>query len=141
MIKTITVARKKVELQANGIVIPEELVAELEAKYNAPAVRTGRIVLCFESPQGDGELIPAFVINGKHVSRSPFHMRKNESGKLEIWMNDEKYSDVVLLPRPDFYNKLTSNNVPMCKVAVIVGPGHMRSVVNQNCVYKKNNKQ
>jgi radical SAM protein (TIGR04043 family) len=137
----ITIARKKVELQSKGINIPDEIINELETKYNAPAVRTGRVVLCFESPKKDGELIPAFVINGKRVSKSPFHMIKNRFGGLEIWMHDEKYSDIVLLPRPGFYDRLTSSNISMCKVAVIVGPGHMRSVVNQNCAYSKNGNQ
>ncbi len=141
MNNVITIARKKVELQANGINIPDDLIDELEVKYNAPSVKTGRIVLCFESPLGSGELIPAFIINGKHVSMSPFQMKKNGGGKFEIWMNNEKYSDVVLLPRPNFYDNLTGNNIKMCKVAVIVGPGHIRSVVNQNCSYKKNGEQ
>ena len=42
-----------------------------------------------------------------------------------------------LIPRPKFYNRLTSGNIPMYKVAVIVGPGHLRSVVDQRCIYQQ----
>ncbi len=58
------VVRKKAELQARGVRIPPELIAELETHYNAPAIRTGRMVLCLESPEKNGELIPAFIVSG-----------------------------------------------------------------------------
>jgi len=132
-----SVTRKKAELQARGVQIPPELVGELEAKYNAPSVRTGRMVLCLESPAGDGELIPAFIVNGKRASYSPLHMVRNGIGKYEIWVDNEKYTDVTMLPRPGLYDSTTDNDMPMHKLAVIVGPGHMRSVVNQNCHYHR----
>lgn len=130
-----SVVKKKAELQSNGVRIPSELISELETKYNAPAIRSGRVVLCLESPEKDGELIPAFIINGKRVLKSPLHMVKDGPGQYQIWMGDEKYTDITLLPRPRFYSRLTRGDVPMYKVAVIVGPGHMRSVVNQRCIY------
>ncbi len=135
MIRLDTVARVKASLQANGVRIPPELVSDMENRYNAPAVRTGRLVVCLESPEGNGELIPAFIINGKHAADSPFHMVRNGQGKYEVRTGDEKYMDITLLPRPKFYDNLTSGGLPMHKVAVIVGPGHLRSVVNQRCTY------
>jgi len=129
-----SVAKKKAVFQANGVRIPQDLIGELETKYNAPSIRSGRMVLCLESPKGN-ELIPAFVINGKRASTSPLHMVKNGSGRFEIWMHDEKYTDITLLHRPKFYDNLTTNGITMCKIAVIVGPGHLRSVVNQRCIY------
>ena len=60
-----SVAKKKAVLQAEGVRVPPDLVAELEANYNAPSIRSGRMVLCLESPGGSGELVPAFIINGK----------------------------------------------------------------------------
>ncbi len=130
-----SVARKKAELQARGVKIPPELISELETKYNAPAIRTGRMVLCLESPVNNGELIPAFIVNGKRAEASPLHMVRNGSGKYEVWMDDDKYTDITLLSRPRFYDRSTSSGIPMPKLAVIVGPGHMRSVVNQKCYY------
>ena len=134
---TDSVSRKKAELQARGIRIPEELIDELESGYNAPSVRTGRIVLCLESPTGGGELLPAFIVNGKRSINSPLHLAKNDNGGYEIWANNEKYADVTLLPRPGFYDLTTASGVPAHKLAVIVGPGHMRSVANQRCYYQQ----
>ena len=130
-----SVVRKKAELQARGVKIPPELIGELETRYNAPAIRTGRMVLCLESPERNGELIPAFIVNGKRAAISPLHLVKNGSGKYEVWTDDEKYTDITLLPRPEFYDSTTGSGAPMYKLAVIVGPGHLRSVVNQRCHY------
>jgi radical SAM protein (TIGR04043 family) len=132
-----SVARKKAELQSRGVRIPPELISELETKHNAPAIRTGRMVLCLESPEKNGELIPAFIVNGKRSSVSPLHLVKNGSGQYEVWMDDEKYTDITLLPRPRFYDITTGGGIPTYKLAVIVGPGHMRSVVNQMCHYQQ----
>jgi radical SAM protein (TIGR04043 family) len=132
-----SVTRKKAELQARGVRIPAELIGELEARYNAPSVRTGRIVLCLESPAGAGELLPVFIVNGKRSSNSPLHLVKNDRGGYEVRANGAKYADVTLLPRPGFYDLTTPNGVPAHKLAVIVGPGHMRSVVNQRCHYQQ----
>ena len=132
-----SVTRKKAELQARGVRIPEELAGELEKTCNAPAVRTGRIVLCLESPEKNGGLVPVFIVNGKRSASSPLHLVKSGSGSYEVWAGEERYADVTLLPRPRFYDRLTASGVPMHKLAVIVGPGHLRSVVNQRCYYHR----
>ena len=48
--------RQKIELQTKGVIIPPELLDELEKEWNAPAVRNGRFVLCLESPDGGRQL-------------------------------------------------------------------------------------
>jgi len=131
-----SVVRKKAELQSRGVRIPRELIGELEARCNAPAIRTGRMVLCLESPEKNGELIPAFIVNGKRGDASPLHLVRNGSSQYEVWLDDEKYTDITLLPRPGFYDS-TTGSVPRNKLAVIVGPGHLRSVVNQKCYYQQ----
>jgi radical SAM protein (TIGR04043 family) len=135
--KTLSVTRIKAELQEKGLRIAPELVARLEAHYNAPAVSTGRIVVCLDSPAGNGELIPVFIVNGKRGAASPYQLVEITPGKFEVWKDNKKYSGVTLIPRPKFYNRLTSGNIPMYKVAVIVGPGHLRSVVDQQCFYQQ----
>ncbi len=136
MAKALSIARIKAELQEKGIRIAPELVAELESRFNAPAVSTGRFVVCLESPCGDGEMVPVFIVNGKRFTSSPFELLKRENGKFVVLKDRIEYVDVVFIPRPLFYNKNTSSGLPMSKIAVIVGPGHMRSVVNQSCVYQ-----
>jgi radical SAM protein (TIGR04043 family) len=137
MEKTLSVARIKAEFQEKGIRISPELVSELEASYNAPAVSTGRFVLCLASPSGDGELLPVFVVNGKRFTSSPFELVKRSDGSFAVLKDQAAYTDAVFIPRPQFYNQTAGNGIPMPKVAVIVGPGHLRSVVNQSCVYQK----
>src|SRR4030042_3187418 len=97
------IARKKARLQCQGVRIPQELIPELETQYNAPSVRTDRLVFCLESPDEKGDLIPVFIVNGKRVSKSPLHMVKHDSG-FEIWDTDKKYTDIMLTPRPKFYD-------------------------------------
>ena len=95
------------------------------------------MVLCLESPLNNGELIPAFIVNGKRGARSPLHLIRNGPGRYEVRASEEKYTDITFLPRPRFYDGTTASGLPGHKLAVIVGPGHLRSVVNQRCYYQQ----
>lgn len=128
--------RKKIELQTHGVLVPLELQDELEREWNAPAIKNGRFVLCLESPS-EGTLTTVLIINGKFADHSPFHLVKAAPGKFEVWKDSEKYTDVVLLPRPRFYNQVTTDGVPMTDIAVIGEPEHLRSVLNQRCGYQQ----
>jgi len=128
--------RKRLELQGRGVRIPEELLNGLETKWNAPHVKNGRIVLGLEDPDNNGKFTTVLVVNGKFTEKSPYHMVKNGSG-YEIWENGRKYTDIVLLPHPKFYDKFTSDSIPMRKIAVIGEPEHLRSVINQSCAYQQ----
>jgi len=125
--------KKKIELQTNGIIVPPDLVEDLEKNWNAPAIRRGRFVICLES-QDDKKLTTVLIINGKFAVNSPYHMIKNGSN-YEIWKNDAKYTDIVLMPHPKFYEKVTRDGVPMYEVAVLGEPNHLRSVLNQRCAH------
>jgi len=128
--------RKKTELQTHGVLVPEELQEELTREWNAPAIKNGRFVFCLESPE-DGRLTTVLIINGKFAEKSPFHLVKAAPGKFEVRRQDEKYTDVVMLPRPDFYDSHTTDGVPMSDIAVIGEPNHLRSVLNQRCGYQR----
>jgi biotin synthase-related radical SAM superfamily protein len=128
--------RIKTELQANGVIVPSELQDELTREWNAPAIKNGRFVFCLESPE-DGRLTTVLIINGKFAESSPFHMVKTDSGTFEVWRNDEKYTSIVMLPRPRFYDSLTRDGVRMSDIAVIGEPDHLRSVLNQRCGYQR----
>lgn len=130
-----SIVRMKIELQARGVRIPQGMARELEAKYNAPAMKTGRFTLCLESPEKN--VIPAFIVNGRRAAASPLHLVKTGPERYEVWWNDAKYTDVTPMPRPHFYDITTRSGAPMYKLAVMVGPGHMRSVVNQRCYYQQ----
>ena len=132
-----SVARKKAELQSRCVQIPPELISEMETRYNAPAIKNRRFVFCLESPARDGELIPVFIVNGKRGEISPFHIVRNGSGHYEVWVDGDKYTDIALLPRPEFYDKFTSDGIRMSDIAVIGEPDHLRSVLNQRCGYQR----
>lgn len=132
-----TIAWKKVAFQTQGVRISEDLKNELETNWNAPAVKNGRIVFCLRS--AENKLVSVLVVNGNHAHRSPFSLVKNNKG-FEILKGDQKYTDIVVLPRPRFYDSLTSDGIPMHKVAVLGEPDHIRSVVNQNCLYQTKEK-
>lgn len=125
--------RIKTDLQTHGIMVSPELQDELEREWNAPAIKNGRFVVCLENP--DGSLTTVLIINGIFADHTPFHLMKAGDGKFEVWKNDVKYTDVVLMPRPLFYKKTTSEGIRMSDIAVIGEPNHLRSVLNQKCGY------
>ena len=126
----------KTDLQTHGVIVPGYLQDELERAWNAPAIKNGRFVFCLKSPV-DGHMTTVLIINGKFAEKSPFHLVKTESGDFEVWKDYEKYTDVVMLPRPHFYDFKTSDGVPMSDIAVIGEPDHLRSVLNQRCGYQQ----
>jgi len=128
--------RKKTALQANGVLVPPELQNELERDWNAPAIKRGRFVFLLEHPV-TGLFTTVLIINGKFAEKSPFHMVKADSGKYEIWENEEKFTDIVMMPHPRYYDMATSDGIPMSDVAVIGEPDHLRSVLNQRCGYQR----
>jgi radical SAM protein (TIGR04043 family) len=128
--------RLKAVLQSRGVRIPAGFVDALERNYNAPAVRTGRLVLCLESPAGNGETTPVFIVNGRRSAASPFELVRGDSG-FEVRSEGNRVSGVTILPRPAFYGLRTVSGVPRHKLAVIVGPGHLRAVVSQRCRYQQ----
>ena len=128
--------QKKTRLQANGIIVPEELQDELTSEWNAPAIKNGRFVILLESPEY-GSLTTVLIINGKFADKSPYHMVKTDSGNYEIWEKDQKYTDLIMMPRPEYYDKVTSDGVRMSDIAVIGEPEHLRTVLNQRCGYQQ----
>jgi biotin synthase-related radical SAM superfamily protein len=128
--------RIKTELQTYGVLVAPELQDELEREWNAPAIKNGRFVFCLKSPV-DGHLTTVLIINGKFALNSPFRLVKAADGEFEVWRNGEKYTEVVMLPRPEFYDSVTSDGVKMSDIAVIGEPDHLRSVLNQRCGYQQ----
>jgi radical SAM protein (TIGR04043 family) len=128
--------RKKTTLQAHGVIVPPELQDKLERDWNAPAIKRGRFVFLLEQPL-TGLYTTVLIINGKFAEKSPYHVVRSDSGKYEIWENDEKFTDIAMMPRPRYYDMTTSDGVPMSDVAVIGEPDHLRSVLNQRCGYQQ----
>jgi radical SAM protein (TIGR04043 family) len=131
----LNIAAIKTRLQSTGVKVPPDLLDELEGKYNtAPDMRRGRMIFYLQPPDHSNRLVPVFVLNGKYTEATPFHLVKTV-GKYEIRENGEKFTDITLMPRPDYYDKLTAEGKPMYKIAYIGEPGLFRTAVNQVCDY------
>ncbi len=128
--------RVKTELQTHGVVVPPELQEELTRDWNAPAIGRGRFVFLLENKEF-GLYTTVLIINGHFSKKSPYHMVKSADGKYEVWKDDEKFTDVSMMPRPKYYDLKTSDGIPMSDVAVIGEPDHLRSVLNQRCGYQR----
>ncbi len=134
--ETGVLGRIKIELQANGVLVPPELQDELEREWNAPAIKRGRFVFLLEQPV-TGLFTTVLIINGKFSKKTPFHVVKADSGRYEIRKNGRKYTGITMMPRPEYYDMTTSDGIPMSDVAVIGEPDHLRSVLNQRCGYQR----
>jgi len=128
--------RIKTELQTHGVIVPPELQDEMEREWNAPAIKRGRFVFLLENPEF-GLFTTVLIINGKFAEKSPYHVVKSAAGKYEVWHNDEKFADIKMMPRPQYYSMTTSDGIPMSDVAVIGEPDHLRSVLNQRCGWQR----
>jgi hypothetical protein len=128
--------RVKTELQTHGVVVPPALQEELTRDWNAPAIGRGRFVFLLENKEF-GLYTTVLIINGHFSKKSPYHMVKSATGAYEVWKDDEKFTDVSMMPRPKYYDLTTTDGIPMSDVAVIGEPDHLRSVLNQRCGYQR----
>ena len=134
--ETGVLGRINTELQTHGVIVPTELQEELERDWNAPAIKRGRFILLLERP-ATGAFTTVLIINGKFAANSPYCLAKNGSGGYTVMKNGEKFVDVSLMPRPRYYDMVTTDGVPMSDIAVIGEPDHLRSVLNQRCGYQR----
>jgi biotin synthase-related radical SAM superfamily protein len=128
--------RISVELQTHGVIVAADLQEELERDWNAPAIRRGRFVFLIEQPS-TGLFTTVLVINGKFAEKSPFCMVRAGDGRYQILKDGDKYTEIFMLPRPEYYDMKTADGIPMSDIAVIGEPGHLRSVLNQRCGYQQ----
>jgi radical SAM protein (TIGR04043 family) len=68
------------------------------------------------------------------ATKSPYLLKDNQ-----VFFEDSLIKDLELLPIPNFYSKLTSDNIPMKKVALLHGTDCIASTVVQSCIYWKEN--
>jgi radical SAM protein (TIGR04043 family) len=132
-----SIAMKKIELQAKGVRVPPELIKEIETKYNFPGISYGWLIFCIKAP--NGELLHTFVSGGKFSQKSPYHLVKNDT-QFEIWKDDRKYLDLVMTPRPKFYDSFTSDGTPIITVATLGSPTHLNVVRTMRCIWAEQGK-
>ncbi|MHA1275564.1 MAG: MSMEG_0568 family radical SAM protein [Candidatus Helarchaeota archaeon] len=66
------------------------------------------------------------------TTKSPYELRDNL-----VYLNNSLFDEVMLLPVPQFHSKLTSDNIPMRKIALLHGTDCVASTVVQSCMYWK----
>ncbi|MHA1310449.1 MAG: radical SAM protein [Candidatus Helarchaeota archaeon] len=77
----------------------------------------------------------------KFVKESIFELRY-EDNEFEIWREGKELVKVELIPsRYDYYDKKTSNNIIMRKIALIHGEDCLATTVNQRCYYWRTGQQ
>jgi len=122
---TQTIAELKIALMVNGM--RSDLGLEKGRKGGAgPA--GGRFFRLKDGSCVNVPLWPSFT------EKSPYYLKNGQ-----VFINDLQIKEVQLIPIPNFYSKLTSDNIPMKKIALLHGTDCIASTVVQKCMYWKNN--
>lgn len=79
-------------------------------------------------------------LQGKIVENSPFTLAQTGQNWL-IFRDNQPIAEVKPVPNPRFYEKTTSDGVPMRKVAVLHGNDCLASTVYSKCIYWSQQKQ
>jgi radical SAM protein (TIGR04043 family) len=79
-------------------------------------------------------------LQGKFIENSPFILVETD-GNWRIVKSGEALVDLKLVPRPKFYDKTTSDGIPMNKIAVLHGKDCLASTVYSKCIYWTSAKQ
>ena len=81
----------------------------------------------------DGSCVNA-PLWSEYTQRSPYYLQNDQ-----VFFDDIPLSDIQLVLIPDFYSRLTSDKIPMKKIALLHGTDCIASTVVQSCRYWKKN--
>lgn len=70
----------------------------------------------------------------EYTKRSPYSLQNDQ-----VFFNNHSLNGIHLVPIPNFYSKMTSDNISMKKIALLHGTDCIASTVVQTCVYWKKN--
>lgn len=76
----------------------------------------------------------------KYVENSPFLIKKEDSHWI-LYKDNEEFREIVVHPRPAFYDLKTSDGVEMWRVFHVCGNNCLLTGVRQTCAYMKGGKQ
>ncbi len=89
----------------------------------------------------DFRLADGTVVQFRKNSRSPYLVRRGEDGGLLLTRADQEVCRVSWLPRPRYYDALTSDGTPMVKVAQTGGEDCFFVCYNNYCAHFRQGKQ
>lgn len=120
-----SIAELKIELQSLGM---RSEIGVNKGRRGGAGPAGGRFFRFKDGSCANIPLWPSFT------NKSPYLLKGNQ-----IFLNNFVLRDIELLPIPHFYSKLTSDNIPMSKIALLHGSDCLASTVVQTCVYWKKN--
>jgi len=85
-------------------------------------------------------LVVNIPLQGRFVENSPFTISRDDKG-YSLYKNQKFLTKIEIVPRPRFYDKVTSDGTPMWKIALLHGRDCLASTISQRCVYWRKNKQ
>ncbi|MFX1297409.1 MAG: MSMEG_0568 family radical SAM protein [Promethearchaeota archaeon] len=123
MVKSI--AELKIELMAYGM---RSEVGVNKGRTGGAGPAGGRF---FQLKDGSCVNVPFLP---KFIEKSPYILKDNQA-----FFKNTPLNDIKLIPVPKFYSKLTSDNIPFKKIALLHGTDCIASTIVQSCAYWNQN--
>lgn len=119
------IAEKKMVLQSRGVKIDWALEEKLVKDF--PTATSDYLSFMMDN-------VPVAMLNGYYTDSSPYEI-KEMNGGLGIFKEDESFTKIEFLQRPEFFDEHTSDGVPMEKLCKLVAPGFLIVYLSTGCVY------
>lgn len=113
----------KIQLLCSGLRAEEDIYRGREGGAGVPGCRT--IIM----PDGKPADVP---MRGHFVAKSRLVL-KSENNKWFVYKNGEKVFETSFVPSPNFYDRLTSDAIPMRKLMLLHGTDCVATTVNRYC--------
>jgi len=123
--------RLKIELLCRGAHIKDQL----DRGRKSGAGPTGGSY--FNLPNGTCVEIP---LQGRFIEDSPFTI-VNKDGNWRMLRNSKTLIQLRAIPKPRFYEKTTSDGIPMRKIAAVHGKDCLASTIYSKCIHWRSDKQ
>ncbi len=140
MLGITSIFEKKTELLCNGLFLDENLVEhylkqgiEIDFGRKGGAGPSGGRYFLFE----DNTLVNVALWNNSKLTPLVLGEKKGRSFQIINNKNKEAFADLRLVPNPDYYDPscITSDGIPMKKIALVHGIDCLSSTIYQKCVY------
>ena len=140
MLEINTIFEKKTELLCNGLFLNESLVEhylkqgiEIDFGRKGGAGPLGGRYFLFEDKTSVN------VALWDNNDRTPLTLGEKKGDNFQIFNNKNKelFADLRLVPNPDFYDPsyMTTDGIPMKKIALVHGIDCLSSTIYQKCIY------
>jgi radical SAM protein (TIGR04043 family) len=119
------IAEKKIELQSRGVRIDWALEERLVRDF--PTATSDYLSFLISD-------VPVAMLNGYYTDASPYEIMETDGG-YGIFKADVLFTEIEFLPRPEFFDRRTSDGVAMERLCKLVAPGFLIVYLSTGCVY------